>query len=348
MLRHDTDLGGWSWDDGIGPEDVSADTPKAYWTPPLIDAHTHMGDAFLRAERHRLPRDLIELVAPPDGYKHRRLKETDATTIRTATYDRARLMTRNGTVQALDFREGGIAGVRLLGKSIQGTGLGVTAYGRPAAPMDDPDGWTREVEALLELPGIGIGLSALADLPGDLPERAAEVCRDRRRPLALHLSERIHEDTERALGLDPAVVVHLNETPERELALVAEADVLAVSCPTSNAFFGLRPPIDRLYRAHHDLDLAVAFGTDNAMLSDGHLKDEAKAVATLLPEADLDFLLRALSWTPWKTLKMGPPPDEPGVLWGIHRKVPKSHPEETPLFACGAVIERAVYAAPTL
>lgn len=347
ILRHDPDLGGWSWDDARGPEEVSPETPKAYWTPPLLDAHTHLGDAFLRPERDHLPRDLVALVAPPDGYKHRRLRETDETTVRTALYDRACRMTRNGIVQAMDFREGGAAGVRLIGKAVQGSGLGLNVFARPAGGTGDPDAWMDRVEGLLDLPGIGIGLSALSDLPGDLPERAADSCLERGRPIALHLSERLREDAERAAGLRPLAAVHLNEATDRDLEHLVDARVLAVSCPTSNAFFGLRAPLDRLYRAHQDLGLDVAFGTDNAMLSDGDLKDEARAASRLIPEADLDFLLRALTWTPWKSLGSGPPPDEPGVLWGLHRKVPASHPEETPLWACGALFERRLHAAPS-
>jgi cytosine/adenosine deaminase-related metal-dependent hydrolase len=347
QLRHDPDLGGWSWDDGIGPDDVAPDVPKAYWTPPLLDAHTHMGDAFLRPERARLPRDLVALVAPPNGYKHRRLQETDADTIRSAIHDRARLMTENGTIHALDFREGGADGIRVLGQGIQASGLGVTALGRPARPTDDADAWIDELDDLMGLPGVGIGLSSLTDLPGDLAEKAADACRRMGRPLALHLSERIREDTERAVTLDPVAVVHLNQATERDLVRIAEANILAVSCPISNEFFGIRPPLQELVQAHHDHGLEFGFGTDNAMLSDGDLKDEAKAMARLVPEADLDLLLRALTWTPWKAIG-GPPPDEPGVLWGIHPKVPRSHPEETPLFACGAVLDPALHAAPRL
>ena len=44
-----------------------------YIMPGLTDSHTHIGDAGLRLDRRY---SLEELVAPPDGLKHRYLRDT--------------------------------------------------------------------------------------------------------------------------------------------------------------------------------------------------------------------------------------------------------------------------------
>jgi len=46
------------------PEDI---TRRGIVFPKLANAHTHLGDAFIK----RVPRGSVEdIVAPPDGFKH--------------------------------------------------------------------------------------------------------------------------------------------------------------------------------------------------------------------------------------------------------------------------------------
>lgn len=329
------DAGAWSWEEADAPE-PSDDLPVGLWTPPLVDAHTHLGDAFIRPERDTLPRDLMALVAPPDGIKHRRLAETDADTIQHAITDRARRMVAQGTACALDFREGGLDGMRMLREATDGI-LGTGVFARPAASADDEAAWLAELDTLLEAKADGIGLSALADLPTTLTEGAADACRKAGKPLAMHLSERIHEPMETALTLSPSLLVHLVHTTAAELVEAADDDVTCVACPTSNAFFGARAPLDRLHAASRDHGLPVAFGTDNAMLGDGDLRDEAAAACRLVPDADLGWLMAALTWTPWRTMAAAAKtPDglAGGLVWvpdGAPSKALATAPDKIPL-----------------
>ncbi|GAH12171.1 unnamed protein product, partial [marine sediment metagenome] len=48
---------------------------KGLIVPTLVNAHTHIGDSFIRKRNLKLPRNVEDLVAPPDGLKHRLLKE---------------------------------------------------------------------------------------------------------------------------------------------------------------------------------------------------------------------------------------------------------------------------------
>lgn len=348
ILGFDEDAGGWAWDDSVEPDAARRDLPVALWTPPLLDAHTHLGDAFMRPERDTLPRDLGALVAPPDGIKHQRLRTTDDDTIRRAVRLRLDGMAELGTTHALDFREGGAAGAKLLATAAADADVTVSLYGRPHGSSRDADAWTDELEQLLETPIEGIGLSALRDLPSRLTETAADLCRSAHKPLAFHLSEPKREPMDDALALNPAFLVHLTHATTSDLSAMADARVLAVTCPTSNAFFGAKAPISKLFDAYQDHELGVAFGTDNAMLSDGDLKEDARLAATLAPRATLDFLLRGLTWTPWQHLALGPDPSDPGLLWGVHRKAPRTHPDDTPLAKTAAVLADGPFAAPKI
>jgi cytosine/adenosine deaminase-related metal-dependent hydrolase len=330
VLDHDADLDGWLWED-CESDEAPRDAKRAYWTPPLLDAHTHLGDAFLRSARDNLPRSIEALVAPPHGIKHKELARADPKKVQQAIQQRSEQMTGLGTKAALDFREGGEAGLKLLLQATTGTGLDVHALVRPASPTTEQDTWKEEAVRLLAAPTLGLGLSGIRDLPPNLLDHAAEACNRNEKPLALHLSEARYERVEDALRYDAGILVHLVHTRSDEWDPLVDSKVLAVTCPTSNRFFGERPPLDAFYEAHRQHGLDTAVGTDNAMLSDGDLRDEARLIMELVPQADLDWLLRSMSWNPWRHLRLGPDPRHPGLLWGLDTKTPHTHPENTPL-----------------
>lgn len=330
-LTHDPDLDGWSWEDAQDPDEAPSEMTKAYWTPPLLDAHTHLGDAFLRPARENLPRSIQALVAPPHGVKHKELARADMDQVHQAMHERAHRMVKCGTKSVLDFREGGVEGLKTLLSAVSGTGLEAHGLARPDAGPDDAEDWYEQANDLLLSPSLGLGLSGVRDLPRGRLEDAAELCRRNGKHLALHLSEARHEPVEEALRYEARILVHLVHAPPEEWDALCDAGVLAVACPSSNRFFGLKSPLDRFYHAAREQGLPTAVGTDNAMLGDGDLRAEAGLVCEALPKGDLDWLLRSLCWNPWRVLDLGPDPRHPGLLWGVDRKTPGSHPEETPL-----------------
>jgi cytosine/adenosine deaminase-related metal-dependent hydrolase len=89
--------------------------------------------------------------------------------------------------------------------------------------------------------------------------------------LGIHVSERVREDIDSVLSLDPAFVVHMVEATDRDLLKCAEAEVPVVVCAGSNAYFGKVPPIKRMMDAGVD----IAIGTDNAMLRAPDVRTEA-------------------------------------------------------------------------
>ena len=51
---------------------------KGLITPSFVNMHTHLGDAFIANKPIELPHDIQQLVAPPDGLKHRLLKTSSS------------------------------------------------------------------------------------------------------------------------------------------------------------------------------------------------------------------------------------------------------------------------------
>ncbi len=247
------------WEDGViveAREGRARDAlAQGLVIPGLWNAHTHLGDAVVTQE---LRGSIEELVAPPNGLKHRVLAKAKDAAVIAAMQRAMATMLRTGTTGFSDFREGGLKGLKLLYAAQAPLPLDGVALGRPSGLSYD----AREVAALLRAAD-GIAVSSFVDWPaGDLERLAADV-RRARKIFAIHCSERIREDVDKVLDLLPSFLVHMVQATESDLIRVAEAGVPVVVCPRSNAFFGLTPDLPRMLHAGVELRL----GTDNAMIN---------------------------------------------------------------------------------
>ncbi len=231
----------------------------------IINSHTHCADFGLD-----IPDDmsLEDLVAPPDGLKHRYLRETPDEVIGGSMRAFSSESRIHGTSAFIDFREGGVAGCRLL----RDNASDAVILGRPVSEEFDSE----EIESILDVAD-GIGLPSISDMDHSYVEAVADAVRERRKMFAIHASERIREDIDFILSLDPAFVVHMCEATDSDLCKCAEAEVPIVVCPTSNLYFGKMPPIARAQRCGADL----AIGTDNGMLCPPDMVSEADVFGRL-------------------------------------------------------------------
>lgn len=276
--------------------------------PSPVDAHTHVGDRVGRGRVDLRGRSLAEVVAPPDGLKHRLLAETPEEELVAGMREALGELARAGCRSHLDFREQGVAGARMLRRAAEATPVRPVILGRPAR------GWTdEEAQEVLDACD-GFGLSGLGDSDDDAPERMAALAGRRRKRFALHFSEARREDVGRALDLGPDFLVHVVASPREDLAAIAAARVPIVACPRSNALFGHRPDV----RAMLDLGIPVALGSDNAMfhpldvLADArllHAQDPTLDRETLLDMAVSDGALVRDGAPPRSWLRKGDPAD---------------------------------------
>lgn len=236
--------------------------------PTLIDAHTHIADYVVPVD---LSLDLEDLVAPPHGLKHRVLEEATDDQLTRGIEAARSLMLRRGCSRFLDFREGGERGARLLRRSSGWPRPFI--LGRPKRLSYDRE----EVDAVLAHAD-GIGVSSIGDWDYEELWELARYVRSKGRMFAIHASEKVREDIDKVLDLDPSFIVHMTMADDEDLEACATEGITIVTCPRSCMFFGRAPPLARMLRA----GATVALGTDNAMLTLPDMLGEMEAAARLL------------------------------------------------------------------
>jgi len=237
--------------------------------PCFVNAHTHFGDSVFKdpplgkVSGYRTQKDLDALVKPPDGLKHRILRETPYKTLIECMRKSLLDMIETGTCAFADFREGGVVGVSALNKALEGLKLHPMILGRPAEPELPLPVVMAEVRRIL-LHSSGLGISGANDLDLELLESIAACTRQYRKFFAIHAGEKDASDIEEALSLEPDLLIHLTNATKRDLEYVADAKIPVVVCPRSNLITGAgMPPIAEMLEA----GIRVAAGTDNVMLN---------------------------------------------------------------------------------
>lgn len=256
MTDHGFHPGYLGYEDGVvveyGERAMDDVEMSGYILPTFVNAHTHLAD-------FRVPVDLSlpleDVVGPPDGLKHRYLSQAPPEEVRRSFNLLTRKMIRNGVSRFIDFREGGAEGAALLA-NVGRSGARPSVMGRPKIHEFDRE----EIEAVLQVSD-GIGVSSLSDWPYEELKAVAEFTRSQGKRFALHCSERVREDIDLVLDLDPSFLVHMVEATSDDLELCREAGIPIVVCPRSNMFFGKVPPLARMVKSGVEL----ALGTDNAM-----------------------------------------------------------------------------------
>ncbi|WIV65946.1 amidohydrolase family protein [Natrialbaceae archaeon AArc-T1-2] len=229
--------------------------------PAFVNAHTHVGDSIAKEAGGGL--SLEELVAPPDGLKHRLLRETSREELVGAMRRSLRYMLEGGTAACLDFREGGVVGVRALREAARGLDVEALAFARGS------------IDAMKE--GDGFGASGAND---DSFDRERTATREAGKPFGIHAGEVDASDINPALDLDPDFLVHVVHPEPIHLDRIEDRGVPVVVCPRSNLVtdVGVSPVEELTART------TVALGTDNVMLNSPSMFRE---MATLSKLSDL-------------------------------------------------------------
>lgn len=296
--------------------------------PSFVNAHTHVGDAVARSDK--LPAKLADAVKPPDSYKHRVLASTPAAQIVEGIRGALREVEGSGAAGLVDFREGGLAGLQQL-RAAAVPAVRARVYARPSTMAFDE----AEARALLQ-EADGLSVSSLPD-DARAPALAA-LARAAGKGFALHASEPAREPIAPVLDLRPELLVHLTFATRADLEAVRDARVPVAVCPRSNARWVKRIPD---VRAMLDLGMAVALGTDNAMLHACDVLAEARALRDLAPDVAPEEVLRMLA-AGWRILDPRAPPPltvgAPAELLVFHRRA--SQPAADVLGADAARLHR--------
>jgi len=232
-------------DDGeiVAVEEASVESDDIV-LPAFVNAHTHIGDSIAKDAGRGLSLD--ELVAPPDGLKHRLLREADRDELIAGMRRSLAFMAESGTAATLEFREGGVPGVEALREASDEVDVDVLAFGR-----DDPD--------VLDVSD-GYGASGANDDDFTVERGRA---RDAGKPFAIHAGEVDATDIHPAIDLEPDLLVHMVHADDEHLARVAADGIPIAVCPRSNLVTDVGLPDVPDLLAH----TTVALGTDNVMLN---------------------------------------------------------------------------------
>ena len=251
--------------DQIVPADVDSD---AIIAPAFVNAHTHLGDSIAKEAGGGL--SLAELVAPPDGLKHRLLREASRDELVEGMRRSLRFAVQNGTAACYDFREGGVDGVDQLAEAADGLPIDAYAFARGS------------IEAMRA--GDGFGASGANDADFETEREAARAAE---KPFAIHAGEADASDLDAALELDPDFLVHVVHPEPTHLDRIEAVGTPVVVCPRSNLVTGVGlPPVERLVDR-----TTVALGTDNVMLNSPSMFREMAFVAKYA-EVDARTVLR--------------------------------------------------------
>ena len=224
--------------------------------PAFVNAHTHTGDSIAKEAGRGL--SLEELVAPPDGLKHRLLREADREDLVQAMRRSLSFMAETGTTSHIEFREGGTNGVRAIREAGEGVDVDSVVFGR---------GGPEVIEV-----ADGYGASGAAD--GEFG-RQRTAARNAGKPFAIHAGEVDASDINPALDLDPDLLVHMVHAESLHLDRVEDSEIPVAVCPRSNLVTGVGvPPVDELARR-----TTVALGTDNVMLNSPSMFREMEFLA---------------------------------------------------------------------
>ncbi|MBR4696940.1 MAG: amidohydrolase family protein, partial [Candidatus Methanomethylophilaceae archaeon] len=99
--------------------------------PDVVNAHTHCADYGLKVPAGM---SLEDLVAPPDGLKHRYLRDTPGEVLSENMRRFGEASASHGSSAFVDFRENGAEGCRLLREACPDAVI----LGRPVSPEFDP------------------------------------------------------------------------------------------------------------------------------------------------------------------------------------------------------------------
>ena len=230
--------------------------------PTFFNAHTHLADSITKDIPH------MDLVKAVRDYKFKVLSSASEDEIVDGIRNSINVALRSGTCKILEFREGGVKGFEILKRADdKGVCLALT---RPSS--------LEEAEFLIEC-SFGFGMSSTRDHDYTFLEELRELARKKGKIFAIHAGEKDDEDVEKALALEPDLLIHMNMASVKNLRRAMDMEIPIVSCIRSNAFFGLMNTNN--YRILSEYDLWL-LGTDNAMVCSPSMLEEMHFASYLL------------------------------------------------------------------
>ena len=258
------------------------DVDGAVVCPSFINGHIHIGDSIIKDEGYGL--SLSEMVRPPDGVKHVALSNAEDDELIEAMRQSMIDMIDSGTTHFIDYREGGIEGVKLLRKASADLPIKPIILGRDDSFYgDDPD-LSKVKVAIRKLLKIadGIAPSGFGEITPEVADLIVEECNRQGKISSIHVAESESNQIEslndfgvseiaKGVESDFSQLVHLTNPKGDDLESVASSKQNVVVCPRANATLNVGvAPLARML----DLGIRPLLGTDNVMLNSPNMLRE--------------------------------------------------------------------------
>ncbi|MFA7694215.1 MAG: amidohydrolase family protein [Methanoregula sp.] len=236
--------------------------PPVWICPAFFNAHTHLADTI--AMDCGTTGDLVSMVTPPDGLKHRLLAAASHRELVAAMRAAISDMMGSGTYGCADFREGGRQGVHALQEASAGLDFLPVIFGREGGEADAD----------------GLGISSTRDVIGI--DQQVSAARKAGKKIAFHAGERDKDDVDAALSFEPDLLIHMTHATKKQIRECADKEIPIAVCPRSNWILGVtesarHPPLHLML----DLGCTVMLGTDNAMFVPPDMFSEMAFAATV-------------------------------------------------------------------
>ncbi|ADP77261.1 S-adenosylhomocysteine deaminase [Methanothermus fervidus DSM 2088] len=243
--------------------------------PSFTNSHIHIADSF--AKDIADGKSLDEIVKPPNGIKHRLLEKTPKEKIVESVKRSVKEMLMTGTTRFIDFREGGIEGIKLVRDAIKDLPIECKFLGRdpifynPNAKRNEVRKKTKNLLSYCD----GVGLSGFGEIDDNIAKIVVSQCKKNKKIAAIHVAEDVKTqkislkntgktEVQRALETGFDMLIHVTNPTSADIELLKNSDVSVVLCPRSNGILGTGiPPISNLLH----LNINLLLGSDNVMFN---------------------------------------------------------------------------------
>ena len=256
-------------------EGKTIDVDGALICPSFINGHVHIGDSIIRDEGYSL--SLSEMVKPPNGVKHVALSNAEDDELIEAMKYSMWEMVKSGTTHFIDYREGGIKGIKLLKEASKDIPIKPIILGRDDSFYgDDPD-LAKVKVAIRKLLKVadGIAPSGFGEITEEVAQLISIECEKQGKISSIHVAESesnqigsLNKDNITEIGkgvkVDFRQLVHLTNPKRNDLELISQSNQNVVVCPRANATLNVGvAPLNKMLK----LGIKPLLGTDNVMLN---------------------------------------------------------------------------------
>ena len=282
------------------------DVEGAVICPSFINGHIHIGDSIIKDEGYSL--SLSEMVKPPSGVKHVALSNAGDDELIEAMKSSMWEMVNSGTTHFIDYREGGIKGVKLLKEASKDIPIKPIILGRDDSFYgDDPD-LAKVKVAIRKLLKVadGIAPSGFGEITEEVAQLISSECKKQGKISSIHVAESesnqiesLNNDNITEIGkgvkADFGQLVHLTNPKRNDLELVSQSNQNVVVCPRANATLNVGvAPLNKMLK----LGIKPLLGTDNVMLNSPNMFRELEFSLKIMSVYYKDYL------NPTELLKM--------------------------------------------